>query len=74
MSVNRSPIRTRREIVPGMYGYVRIGSTRTMPDCDDASSNAVKHTSVTIDASLTSSDCREAAHILNQIAEVLEDD
>lgn len=69
-----SPIRTRREIVPGTYGDVRVGSTRVMPDCNDPTMKPAKHTSITIDAMLTADELREAAHILNQIAEVLEDE
>lgn len=56
-----SPIRTvtRKEIVPGVYGAVVIGENK----------------SVLVPQRIYTSDkLREAAHILNQIAEALEDD
>lgn len=55
-----SPIRTvtRREVVPGQYGIVYISSA------NEVWIAASKH---------TVEELREAAHILNQIAEVLEE-
>lgn len=57
-----SPIRTvtRKEIVPGVYGIVRVAR----PDVG---------LSVSLDPFNTPEELREAAHILNQLAEVLED-
>lgn len=59
------PIRTRREIVPGVYGCrgeiaVSKAGTCTM----------VK---IAIDASMSKKHLREAAHLFNQLAEVLEE-
>lgn len=63
MSVNGSPIRTRREIVPGVYGAVRVS-------CDyDGARQFELHKS-----KLNAEELREAAHTLNQIAEVLGDE
>lgn len=57
------PIRTRREIVPGTYGIVQIWE-----DC--AEGGLV----VEIDPTrFTAEELREAAHLFNQLAEVLED-
>lgn len=58
-----SPIRTvtRREIVPGTYGPVNVGSQ---------AGDAVW---VVIDGSRNAAELREAAHLFNQIAEVLEE-
>lgn len=55
-----SPIRTvtRREIVAGNYGLIQIFDNGCMYIETD---------------SYTSEQCREAAHLLNQIAEVLEE-
>lgn len=56
---NEGPIRTvtRREIVPGDYGAVRVTEGRYI-HCRSMA---------------TAEELREAAHILNQLAEVLED-
>lgn len=55
-----SPIRTvtRREIVPGNYGLIQIFDNGCMYIETD---------------SYTAEQCREAAHLLNQIAEVLQE-
>jgi hypothetical protein len=65
--VTTSPIRTvtRREIVPGVYGArgeVTVGKAGT--------STMVK---ITIDSPMSKNHLREAAHLFNQIAEVLEE-
>lgn len=59
-----SPIRTvtRKEIVPGVYGHISI----------DVTSN--KYVGVHINSNMDAAELREAAHILNQIAEALEND
>lgn len=58
-----SPIRTRREIVTGRYGGVEI-STGGIP---------WGHKRIRFDAVATPSELREAAHLFNQLAEVLEE-
>lgn len=69
-----SPIRTvtRREIVAGVYGRVVVGvknGDKVVVDltANDGTLDYIGHTS-----ELTYIELREAAHILNQIAEVLE--
>lgn len=69
--VHQSPIRTvtRREIVPGVYGKVEVEKHDTHPTylmvrvCDIRGTFRI----------MNAEELREAAHILNQIAEVLED-
>lgn len=58
-----SPIRTRREIVPGRYG-----------DVDVFDAHGGKANVSMASCPRTASELREAAHILNQISEVLEDE
>lgn len=60
---DNSPIRTRREIVTGRYGGVEI-STGGIP---------WGHKRIRFDAVATPSELREAAHLFNQLAEVLEE-
>jgi hypothetical protein len=55
------PIRTRREIVPGTYGVIRIDKGSNGPVLDLWKANP------------TAEELREAAHLFNQLAEVLED-
>ncbi len=66
--VNDGPVRTvtRREIVPGVYGRVVL---------DGASNGTAKLTFnyKTVPPEFTAEELREAAHVLNQIAEALED-
>lgn len=58
-----SPIRTRREIVPGVYGKI----------CVNERGAGYGIESITMLPTVNSDELREAAHILNQIAEVLEE-
>jgi hypothetical protein len=62
--INASPIRTvtRREIVPGVYGRVAVdkGGTCTM-------------VRISVNDSMSKNHLREAAHLFNQLAEVLEE-
>lgn len=62
---NASPIRTvtRREIVPGVYGALEV--TRVYKDGVNICANPGKW---------SDTELREAAHILVQLAEVLEDE
>lgn len=57
-----SPIRTvsRREIVPGVYGATEVG-------------DEFVRTTVWLYGDTTADDLREAAHLFNQLAEVLEE-
>jgi hypothetical protein len=59
VSVNSGPIHTRREIVPGVYGIVHV-TVRGNVEIEEKDG-------------YTPEELREAAHILNQIAEVLEE-
>lgn len=60
---DQGPIRTitRREIVPGVYGIVRISGSGKSIDVD------MEHNGLTVEQA------REAAHLFVQIAEFLED-
>lgn len=60
-SDTQSPIRTRREIVPGVYGNVAVEK------------HSYGMTIVSDMSDPTPEELRESAHILNQIAEVLEE-
>lgn len=60
------PIRTRREIVPGMYGCVKVGWT-------DGETAFVSINEGEAQRPLSSDDISEAIHILSQIREVLEE-
>lgn len=61
--LKEGPIRTitRREIVPGVYGIVRISGSGKSIDVD------MEHDGLTVEQA------REAAHLFVQIAEFLED-
>lgn len=66
-----SPIRTvtRREIVPGVYGEVEVEKHDTFPESILIKICDVRGAFHTMDAD----ELREAAHLFNQIAEVLEE-
>lgn len=57
-----SPIRTRREIVPGIYGHVEVSNN---PDAGLMFFLPLNN--------YNAEELREAAHIFNQLAEVLEE-
>lgn len=61
-----SPIRTRREIVPGDYGMVKVGWT-------DGKDIFISINEGEKQKPLNAEELREAAHLFNQIAEVLEE-
>jgi len=65
-SPSASPIRTitRREIVPGVYGIAKV----------DGMGGTNRRVGISIDYGYTNADqLREAAHLFNQLAEVLEE-
>lgn len=57
-----SPIRTRREVVPGVYGHVKVSNN---PDA-----GLVVYLPLN---NYNAEELREAAHLFNQLAEVLEE-
>lgn len=66
------PVRTvtRREIIPGRYGMVEVGHTEKHGDNRVAVRVANRIASMRVS---TAEDLREAAHLFNQLAEVLEE-
>lgn len=68
-SADTSPIRTRREIVPGVYGYIGIENISGRSACVGVRGVEGEYG----DRYLSPDELREAAHLFNQIAEVLEE-
>lgn len=66
------PIRTRREIIPGVYGRVEVRTAEGFEEFASVGLTAGMGRATFI-TTLNAEQLREAAHLFNQLAEVLED-
>lgn len=68
----RSPIRTRNEIVPGVYGKLQIGGEYQIPDCSDPGEPVDIGLDISIISNtMTDDEIDAAAAIMTQLAAVL---